>query len=65
MIKAVNELNPSVDIDFSTAKLESTNEHIFNDKFWLGQDFVIDATGNSRSRQYLDNQCVWYEKPLM
>lgn len=40
------------------------NENIFNDDFWTSLDFVVNAVDNVKARQYVDGQCVWFEKPL-
>ncbi len=40
-------------------------EHVFNDEFWEGLDFVVNAVDNIKARLYVDARCVWYEKPLL
>lgn len=27
-------------------------------------DIIVNAVDNVKARHYIDNQCVWYEKPL-
>lgn len=58
------KMNP--DVNFSALKLRVApeNEEIFNDSFWTNLDFVVNAVDNIKARQYVDGQCVWYEKPL-
>jgi hypothetical protein len=36
----------------------------FNDEFLTNLSFVVNAVDNIKARQYVDTQCVWYEKPL-
>jgi ubiquitin-activating enzyme E1 len=45
-------------------RVSSENEEIFNDDFWTNLDFVVNAVDNVKARQYVDQQCVWFEKPL-
>ena len=45
-------------------KVGPENEDFFNDDFWNKIDVVVCAVDNVKARQYIDNQCVWYEKPL-
>ncbi len=40
------------------------NEQVFNDDFFTSLDFIVNAVDNIKARQYIDQQCVWYEKPL-
>ena len=40
------------------------NEQVFNDDFFTSLDFIVNAVDNVKARQYIDQQCVWYEKPL-
>lgn len=40
-------------------------EETYNDEFWESLDFVINAVDNIKARLYIDNRCVWYEKPLL
>ncbi|MCB0368832.1 MAG: ThiF family adenylyltransferase [Bdellovibrionales bacterium] len=37
---------------------------MFNDNFWTNLNFVVNAVDNVKARQYVDGQCVWFEKPL-
>lgn len=54
------------DVNFNPLKLRVApeNENIFNDDFWTNLDFVVNAVDNVKARQYVDGQCVWFEKPL-
>ena len=40
------------------------NEEFFNDDFWEGLDFVVNALDNVKARMYVDSRCVFYRKPL-
>jgi ubiquitin-activating enzyme E1 len=54
------------DARFESVKMRvgPDSEDFFNDDFWTGLNFVVNAVDNIKARQYIDNQCVWYEKPL-
>ena len=62
---AMKYMNP----DFKCADLQSRvgpeNEHIFDDKFWDAQDFIINAVDNVKARKYIDSQCTWHNKILI
>lgn len=45
-------------------RVEPKTEDTFDDKFWQSLDFVVNALDNMIARQYVDSQCVWYDKPL-
>jgi ubiquitin-activating enzyme E1 len=40
-------------------------ESIFNDNFWEGLDFTVNAVDNIKARLYIDSRCAWYGKPLL
>lgn len=40
-------------------------EEVFNDQFWERLNFVVNAVDNIHARLYVDQRCVWYEKPLL
>ena len=40
-------------------------ESIFNDDFWEELSFVVNAVDNLKARLYVDQRCVWFEKPLL
>lgn len=54
------------DVNFEALKLRVSqeNESIFDDSFWTNLNFVVNAVDNVKARQYVDGQCVWFEKPL-
>lgn len=54
------------DVNFEALKLRVSpeNESVFDDSFWTNLNFVVNAVDNVKARQYVDGQCVWFEKPL-
>lgn len=62
--QAGKKINSSAHFESVQLKVAPDTEDYFNDTFWNSLDFVVNAVDNVKARQYVDNQCVWYEKPL-
>lgn len=62
--QAGKKINPKTHYKALKLKVAPENEDFFNDNFWNSLDYVVCAVDNVKARQYIDNQCVWYEKPL-
>ena len=60
----IKELNSKINIKVFDKAVGINNEHIFNRSFWEKKDIVINALDNISARQYVDNQCLLYQKPL-
>eukprot|EP00040_Diaphanoeca_grandis_P030633 m.181503 g.181503 ORF g.181503 m.181503 type:complete len:1254 (+) comp32069_c2_seq1:380-4141(+) len=58
-------MNPNIKIDARQDLVGHSTEHIFNDQFWTEQDIVCNALDNMQARFYVDNRCVFFEKPLL
>jgi len=54
----------SIKIKNLKTRVEAENEQYFNDAFWESLSFVVNAVDNNKSRLFVSNQCVWFEKPL-
>lgn len=65
--QAVQEMNKDLKgkIDSQLEKVGPDTEHIFNDSFWEGLDFVTNALDNVDARTYVDRRCIFYKKPLL
>ncbi|XP_055389044.1 ubiquitin-like modifier-activating enzyme 1, partial [Condylostylus longicornis] len=63
--EAAATMNPSLRVISSEARVGPETEEEFNDSFWEGLDFVVNALDNVQSRLYIDGRCVWYRKPLL
>lgn len=57
-------MNPTIRIDALKERVAPENEKIFNDGFWEGLDFVVNAVDNVKARLFVDGRCVWYGKSL-
>jgi len=58
-------MNPSFQASAYESKVAPDTEDQFNDDFWESLDFVCTALDNVEARLYVDQQCVFYQKPLM
>lgn len=65
--QAVVHMNPDLEgkIDARLEKVGPDTEHIFDDEFWNGLDFVTNALDNVDARTYVDRRCVFFKKPLL
>ena len=63
--RVIKSLNPAFNCLDLQSRVGTENEHIFNEKFWTSQDFVINAVDNIHARKYIDSMCTWYGKPLI
>lgn len=62
--EAGKKINNNCKYESMKLKVAAENEDFFNDQFWTKLDYVVCAVDNVKARQYIDNQCVWYERPL-
>ncbi|CAA9991047.1 ubiquitin-activating enzyme E1, putative [Plasmodium knowlesi strain H] len=60
----IKQKNPNINVQSLETKVGPENEHIFNETFWEKQHIIVNALDNIQARQYVDNKCVWYSKPL-
>jgi ubiquitin-activating enzyme E1 len=58
-------MNPKFIVDAQEMFVGTKTESSFNDEFWMGLDGVCNALDNMEARNYVDSQCVKYEKSLL
>lgn len=58
------EINKNSHFEAVKLKVGTDTETYFNDQFWQTQDIIVNAVDNIKARQYIDDQCVWFDKPL-
>ena len=58
-------MNPALNIDADQLFVAPSTENVYNDEFWSGLDFIVNAVDNVKARQYVDDRCVWFGKPLL
>jgi len=65
--RAVTEMNPQLEGKIEVFKLAvgGETEGVFGDAFFDSIDVVTNALDNVAARQYMDQRCVYYEKPLL
>ncbi|CAI2378865.1 unnamed protein product [Moneuplotes crassus] len=59
------EMNSDFNVRSYQTLVGEQTENVFNDTFWEGLDFVVNAVDNIKARLYVDSRCVWYKKPLL
>jgi ubiquitin-activating enzyme E1 len=58
-------MNKDLNVKDYMTRVGPDTEATFNDEFWESLDFVVNAVDNIHARLYVDQRCVWYEKPLL
>ena len=66
-VAAVEAMNPELKGKITCLKdrVGPETEEVYNEKFWLGLDFVTNALDNVEARTYVDRRCVFFMKPLL
>jgi ubiquitin-activating enzyme E1 len=59
------EMNNSLNVTAHQTYVDPSTENVFDDAFWESLDFIVNAVDNIKARLYVDQKCVWYEKPLL
>ncbi|GAA5906369.1 hypothetical protein JCM8208_003532 [Rhodotorula glutinis] len=65
--RAAMEMNPALEgkIDVYKLAVGADTENVFGDSFFDALDGVTNALDNVAARQYMDQRCVYYAKPLL
>ncbi|KAM7402239.1 hypothetical protein PAMP_017498 [Pampus punctatissimus] len=63
--KAVQVMNPQINITAHQNRLDLDSEQVYDYKFFTGLDGVAAALDNVEARVYLDGRCVQHQKPLL
>ena len=62
---AVQKWNPRLNIEALEKRVGDDSEDFFDDKFWESLSVCWNALDNVQARQYTDNRCLFYSKPLL
>ncbi|CAA6669297.1 unnamed protein product [Spirodela intermedia] len=62
---AAYSINPSFHVEALQNRVSPETEDVFNDAFWGGLDVVVNALDNVKARMYVDQMCVYFQKPLL
>ena len=60
--EATQKINPEIKIRALQNRVSPETEGVFNDSFWQGLDFVVNALDNVNARLYVDQRCVYFCK---
>ncbi|KAF7459320.1 ubiquitin-activating enzyme E1 family protein [Cryptosporidium felis] len=63
--EVIKTINKDINIVSLQTRVGVETEDVFDDLFWNKTDFVINALDNVPSRMYINERCLWYEKPLL
>ena len=63
--KAAIAINPAFKVISYEVKVAPETETLFNDSFFEGLDIVCTALDNVDARLYIDQRCLFYQKPML
>lgn len=58
-------MNPRLHIEALQNRASTETENVFDDNFWENLNVVINALDNVNARLYIDQRCVYFQKPLL
>ena len=62
---AASLINPHLHIEALQNRASPETENVFDDTFWENQSIVINALDNVNARLYIDQRCLYFQKPLL
>ncbi|GAA0172678.1 ubiquitin-protein ligase [Lithospermum erythrorhizon] len=62
---AASLINPRLRIEALQNRANPESESVFNDDFWENSSVVINALDNVTARLYIDQRCLYFQKPLL
>ncbi|KAK8995342.1 hypothetical protein V6N11_069780 [Hibiscus sabdariffa] len=62
---AAASINPQLKIEALQNRVGPETESVFNDNFWENLTVVINALDNVNARLYVDQRCLYFQKPLL
>ncbi|KAI3839766.1 hypothetical protein MKW98_010071 [Papaver atlanticum] len=62
---AASSINPSLHVEALQNRASPETENVFNDAFWENLEVVINALDNVNARMYMDQRCLYIQKPLL
>lgn len=62
---SVTSINPQLHIEALQNRVGPETENVFDDNFWENLDVVINALDNVNARLYVDQRCLYFQKPLL
>nr|XP_023929383.1 ubiquitin-activating enzyme E1 1 isoform X1 [Quercus suber] len=58
-------INPRLNIEALQNRVGPETENVFDDTFWENLNVVINALDNVNARLYVDQRCLYFQKPLL
>lgn len=62
--QSAQKINAALQISSYELKVGAETEGTFSEKFWERHSVVLNALDNIASRQYVDERCLFYKRPL-
>ncbi|KAG8371515.1 hypothetical protein BUALT_Bualt13G0095600 [Buddleja alternifolia] len=62
---AASSINPLLHIEALQNRVGPETENVFDDAFWENLNVVINALDNVNARLYVDQRCLYFQKPLL
>ncbi|XP_031388388.1 ubiquitin-activating enzyme E1 1 isoform X1 [Punica granatum] len=62
---AAASINPRLKIEALQNRVGPETENVFDDSFWENLSVVINALDNVNARLYVDQRCLYFQKPLL
>lgn len=62
---AAGLINPFLNIEALQNRASPETENVFDDEFWENLSVVINALDNVNARLYIDQRCLYFQKPLL
>ncbi|KAK7321373.1 hypothetical protein VNO77_31960 [Canavalia gladiata] len=62
---AAASINPCLNIEALQNRVGPETENVFHDTFWENLSVVINALDNVNARLYVDQRCLYFQKPLL
>lgn len=59
------QINPRFHIEALQNRASIETENVFNDAYWESLDVVVNALDNVTARLYMDQRCLYFQKPLL
>ena len=58
-------MNPNLKVTAMQERVAPSTENVFNESFWKGLTLVTNALDNVKARLYVDQMCLYNQKPLL
>lgn len=63
--RTVLGMNSSMRVKAQAERVGQASEHVYDDEFWVNLDGACTALDNVEARLYVDQRCVYFQKPMV